>query len=252
MRVVSYNIRLGGGSRVPYLAQVIASLEPDIVLLQEATNPSAVDAIARAVGFAHTLRRPGWSVAALSREPVLAHEWHQPPRGSGFLALEPSGPDGLRLVNLHLTAGLSQRGERARLLQIADLIGWLGGAADHRTALVGDLNAIAPGDVPRVAGMPFWLRMLLRFDGGLQTDVHTRLAAAGWTDAFRHLSPGDPGSTMPAGAPHVRLDYVLVPGAVLPRVSSCAPAERELAARASDHLPLVTVIDDAERVGPAG
>ena len=243
MRIVSYNIRFGGERRVPYLIRVLASLEPDLVLLQEATNPSAVDAISLGTGLPHALRRPGWSVAALSREAVGAHEWHRPPRGRGFLALEPAGADGLRLVNVHLAAGLSRRGEGARLVQVADLIGWLGGAADSRTLLVGDLNAIAPGDIPHVAGMPFWLRMLLRFDGGFRTDVHTRLAAAGWIDAFRHLSPGDPGATLPAGSPQVRLDYALVPAAVLPRVRTCVPVERELAARASDHLPMLTVID---------
>ena len=104
------------------------------------------------------------------------------------------------------------------------LLEWAGGAADDNTLLVGDLNSVARGDVPRVAAMPLWLRLLLRFDGGIRTDVQDRLAAAGWVDAFRHLHPGDPGFTLPAVEPQIRLDYVLAPRPMLPLIRSCAPA----------------------------
>jgi exonuclease III len=108
---------------------------------------------------------------------------------------------------------------------------------------MGDLNSVARGDVPRVAAMPLWLRLLLRFDGGIRTDVQDRLAAAGWIDAFRHLHPADPGFTLPALEPQIRLDYALVPPLLLPSVTVCAPAlDAPLVARASDHLPLVTVL----------
>ena len=91
--------------------------------------------------------------------------------------------------------------------------------------------------------MPLWLRLLLRFDGGIRTDVQDRLAAAGWIDAFRHLHPDDPGFTLPALAPQVRLDYTLVPPGSADAVRACAPAlDAPLVARASDHLPLVTVL----------
>ena len=43
--------------------------------------------------------------------------------------------------------------------------------------------------------------------------------------------------------PQIRLDYVLVPPQLLPVVTVCAPAlDAPLVARASDHLPLVTVL----------
>jgi len=246
MRIVSYNIRFGGGRRLPYIAGVIDELGPDVVLLQEATNPTSVDELARRSGLPHALRRPGWSVAGLFREEPAAHRWHRPSRGRGFLEVVPAGEDavaGMRIVNLHLAAGLSRRGERARRAQVENLVEWLGGAADERTLLVGDLNAVARGDLPRVAGMPFWLRMLLRFDGGIRTEVLDRLGEAGWVDAFRHLNPGATGFTLPAGAPQVRLDYALVPPAIVPHVASCEPVASSIAPLASDHLPLLTVID---------
>ena len=92
--------------------------------------------------------------------------------------------------------------------------------------------------------MPLWLRLLLRVDGGIRTDVQDRLAAAGWVDAFRHLHPDDPGFTLPAVAPRIRLDYLLVPGALLPRVTVVRTGRRRAArGRASDHLPLVAEIE---------
>jgi endonuclease/exonuclease/phosphatase family metal-dependent hydrolase len=244
VRLVSYNIRFGGEGRLAFLGAVLAHLEPDVVLLQEATDPIAVDRIAHAAGLGHVYRRPGWTVAALSRDALVGHEWHRPGRSRGFVEVIPAGSPAIRLVGLHLPAGLSSRGERARLRSVDTLLGWAGGAVDDSTILMGDLNSVARGDVPSVAQMPLWLRLLLRFDGGIRTDVQDRLAEAGWVDAFRRLHPDDAGFTLPASSPQVRLDYSLVPPSLMPSVVSCAPAlDAPLVARASDHLPLVTVIE---------
>jgi exonuclease III len=90
--------------------------------------------------------------------------------------------------------------------------------------------------------MPFWLQLLLRLDGPIRTDVLDRLLSAGWVDVFRRLHPDEPGYTLPAAEPHVRLDYLLASPALLPRIERCEPAAHEDLARASDHLPLVAVI----------
>jgi endonuclease/exonuclease/phosphatase family metal-dependent hydrolase len=246
MRIVSYNIRFGGGPRVAFIGAVLAELQPDVVLLQEATDPTAVDRIARTAGLPHVYRRPGWGVAGMTRVPARGHAWHRPGRARGFLELAPAPADGepsLRLLGHHLPAGLSARGERARLRSVEELLAWAGGRADDNTLLIGDLNSVAPGDVPSIRAMPLWLRLLLRFDGGIRTEVQDRLAEAGWVDAFRHLHPDDPGFTLPALAPQVRLDYALVPRPLLDLVRACAPArDAAMVVRASDHLPLVTDI----------
>lgn len=245
VRLVSYNIRFGGGRRVALIGGVLAALRPDVVLLQEATDPIAVDRIARAAGLGHVFRRPDWSVAALTREAPDDLAWHRPGRARGFLEVDPAGADGLRLLGVHLPAGLSARGERARLRSVESLLAWAGGAADGRTVIVGDLNSVARGDEPVVRGMPLWLRLLLRVDGGIRTDVQDRLVAAGWVDAYRHLHPDEAGFTLPSASPGIRLDYLLVPRPLLARVIACAPAvDAPLAARASDHLPLVAEIAD--------
>ena len=247
LRIVAYNIRFGGGRRIPLLAATVASLKPDLVLLQEATNPMAVERLARDAGFGHVLQQTGWSVAALAREPPVSHTWHRPPRGRGFLEVEPAGGRGLRFLDVHLPAGLSLRGERARLRHVDALLEVMGGATGPSTSLLGDFNSVAPGDEPRVAAMPFWLRLLLRFDGGIRTDVLRRLLDAGWVDAYRHLHPTDAGFTLPPGAPSIRLDYLLVPELMLSRVARCEPASTlPLVDRASDHLPLVVELDTGD------
>lgn len=243
LRLVSYNIRFGGGRRVALLADVLGALDADLVVLQEATDARVVDRLGDALGLPHRLRRSGWSVAAMAREAPTSFAWHEPPHGRGFLTVTPGGTD-LRVAGVHLTSGLSARGELARMQQVEGLLTTLEGTATEQTVIVGDLNAVAHGDEPLVAGMPLWLRVLLRFDGGIRTDVLERLRRGGWRDAYRRLHPTDPGFTLPAPRPQVRLDYLLAPEALLPRIRICEPVrEGPLIARASDHLPLLAVIE---------
>jgi exodeoxyribonuclease-3 len=241
LRVVSYNIRFGGGRRVPLIAGVLGALDPDVVLLQEATNRHAIDRLAELTGLGHVEASPAVSVAALARDPFLATTWHAPPGVRAFLEFQPAASD-LRFIGLHMTSGLSRWGERLRLRHLEAIESVIGPRANDGTILLGDLNSVAPGDEPRVRRMPFWLQLLLRLDGPIRTDVLDRLLSAGWVDVFRRLHPDEPGYTLPAAEPHVRLDYLLASPALLPRIERCEPAAHEDLARASDHLPLVAVI----------
>jgi exonuclease III len=193
----------------------------------------------------------------LARLPVRSAEWHVSRPGRSALDVRidsgsngsgpAAGTSGIRLVGLHLSAGLSMRGERLRLIEVASLLRLLGSGDTSDAVLVGDFNSIAPGDIPRTRGMPLWLRLLLRVDGGIRTDVMTQLFSAGWIDAFRHLAPDDAGFTLPPADPSVRLDYVLVPVGLAPRLRACRPIEasavRGLVRLASDHLPLLAELD---------
>jgi exodeoxyribonuclease III len=242
LRVVSYNIRFGGGRRVPLIGAFLSRLEPDVVVLQEATDRYAVDRLAELTRLPHVASSPGVSVAALARSPFAATTWHSPQGIRAFLEFRPSASD-LRFIGLHLPSGMSGRGERIRIRQLEAMAPTIGPASADATVLIGDLNSVAPGDEPQVAAMPLWLRLLLRFDGPIRTEVLDRLLNAGWVDIFRQLHPDEPGYTLPAIAPQVRLDYLLAGPPVVPRIQSCEPADDAEFARASDHLPLVSVID---------
>jgi endonuclease/exonuclease/phosphatase family metal-dependent hydrolase len=243
LRIATYNVRFGGAGRKASIAAVLKSLRPDVVVLQEATDPATVAWIGPEVGLTHVVAVPGRSVAALSREPIET-TWHD--LGRGRQALEISlGSDLPRIIGVHLSAGLSGWGERRRRIEVLRLIEQVGATGGpDRTMLVGDFNAISPGDGPLLRLLPRWIRILLRFDGGIRTEVMASLAAAGFTDGYRLMHADDPGFTMPAVEPSVRLDYFMLGSAVRPLLVSCERQTKGTqSALASDHLALVAEFD---------
>ena len=244
LRIASYNIRFGGIGRAEAIGAALAELRPDVVILQEATHRPTVEAIAERLELATVIAEPGRSVAVLSRIPIGTTSWH--PLGFGHSAIELGLAD-LRIFGVHLSAGLSRRGERRRQVQVAHLLGLIAtSGSSARTAIVGDFNAITPGDAPTIALLPRWIRILLRFDGGIRTEVMAGLIEAGYCDAYRRLHPDLPGFTMPSVEPSVRLDYVMLGSGLLPGLRACdAMSAGAASALASDHLALVAELDPA-------
>ena len=245
LRLVSYNIRFGGRGRVPSLAGVLRPLAPDVLVLQEASDRATVDRLASDLRLTVVSAEPGSSVAILARIPVGRPVRRTLRAGRTCVTLDLADL-GVRIVGVHLSAGLSRRGETIRLLEVNELLRVVEAAGGvGRTLLVGDLNAIAPGDRPVIGRLPRWIRILLRFDGGIRTDVLSTLLAAGFTDTFRLLHPEAAGATMPATAPTVRLDYVLAGDALARLIASCdaVPVDPVQAIQASDHLPILAVVD---------
>jgi endonuclease/exonuclease/phosphatase family metal-dependent hydrolase len=246
VRIASYNIRKGGSRRREAIAEVLTALDADVTVLQEATDPEVVGWLARKVGYQFWTSRPDHSVALLARgEPDDVH-WHV--MGLNRTFIEARLPGGIRLFAIHLSSGLSRRGERRRLGELTEILKVAGDEDDRkRTMIVGDFNSIAPGDSLKLASLPRWIRMLLRLDGGIQTEVIAGVRAAGFIDAYRRFEPHD-GATLPSVAPVVRLDYFMVGEDVAPAVRSCSIAtlSSSLMTTASDHLPLVTVLDTGD------
>jgi endonuclease/exonuclease/phosphatase family metal-dependent hydrolase len=306
LRLVSYNIRFGGRGRDGLIADVLGKLEPDVVILEEATDPRVVESIGARLDMREVMARPDHSIAAMGRVRLYGADWQVYRRGRAVLQL--GLPDhGLRLLGVHLSAGMSWRGERIRIVEAGRLLEGIQGAAppglgigtpgpalagipaaepqaehvpateaapltDHpvetgptappattksgeqvrpprQTVVVGDFNSVAPGDAPVIRRMPLWLRLLLRFDGGIHTRVIQMFLDAGFVDGYRRLSPEALGFTMPAINPSVRLDYAMLSPDLVPRLRACVPVEPDgltsPIVRASDHLPLLTVLDAA-------
>jgi exonuclease III len=270
LRLVSYNIRFGGRRRRQLIADVLRSTGPDLVVLQEAVDPDVVAWLGSELELPDVVAEAGRSVAALSRVPLVDPTWHVARPGRSFLELRLPDRD-LRVFAVHLSAGLSGRGERRRAVEAEQLLLRVAAAPDRgrRSVLVGDFNAIAPGDGPTVARLPMWIRILLRFDGGIRNEVMTRLLEGDFVDAFRRLHPTEHGCTMPAIDPSVRLDYALIGAGLVDALRACRPVSVENLADgggsdrpadpaltagpsnalrlalplASDHLPLLTVLD---------
>ena len=245
VRIATYNVRKGGRKRRGFLADVVGALDADVTVLQEATDPNVVRHIAEATGSQVVIHAPGRSVAVISRLPVAEARWHRLARARSFVEVELADV-GVRVLGVHMSAGLSGRGERRRMGEVQRLLATA--CAEHdgdRTVIAGDFNAIAPGDLSAVVRLPAWIRLLLRVDGGIGTTVIGTVLAEGFTDAFRRQNPDVVGATMPVAAPSVRLDYLMLGRDLAPALVACSHGSVELPSllAASDHLPVVADLD---------
>jgi exodeoxyribonuclease-3 len=247
IRLLSYNIRHGGAGREPRLSEVIASCAPDIVVFQEATRPAVIETLAERTGMPHCGAMPRLSLGFMSRVPIARHEWHRPRVSRhAFLELELTH-NRFRVFGVHLSAVHAAWTERRRTFELRALLANIAADVERRDglhALVGDFNTLAPGDVFDPRKLPGRLRALVWLSGGrIRWRTIQLVLDAGYADAFRALHPADAGWTFPTWHPHVRLDYLFVPSAHIARVQSCEVVATDAAREASDHFPLLSVLD---------
>lgn len=243
-RVLSYNICRGGAGKEEQLAAVIAAVNPDLVVLQEATTAAVIEKIAARTGMPQWASSKGESLAFMSRRKVRHFEWHHPRMSRhAFLEIDP-GPGELRIFGVHLSALYSAWTERHRVIELRAL---LANIARHQRGfhlLVGDFNTLAPGDLLDFRKLPNRLRALVWLSGGkIQWRTIQLVLDAGYIDAYRVGHGGATGYTFPSWAPHVRLDYVFTPAGYSSRIHSCEIFTHPAAPAASDHLPLLAEVD---------
>jgi len=245
LRLLSYNVRFGGRRREALIAEVIRAVAPDLVVFQEATDPTVVERLARETNMPVWAARRDHSLAYISRAEVAHHEWYHP-RGSkhSFLEVVLAGSEA-RVFGLHLRAMHSKWTERQRAREIRAL---LEGIEQHQHGfhvLVGDFNTLAPGELLETQRMPRWIRALVWLSGrDIQRETIQVVLDAGYTDAYRAHHPLERGSTFPTWDPHIRFDYVFVPEAFAARVTACeVVTEPAVVADASDHFPLLAHLD---------
>ena len=238
MRIVSYNIRFGGKGREGYIAQVLDSTKPDVVILVEANDPQVMQTLAQELGFPYFDSRQSYSVAFLSRIPPKSYQWHQLTSiRTPFLEL--GFEDDFRIIGVHLTAQLTRWKEQQRLHEVRQLI-QLVDSLKSPHLLIGDFNAVAPGDRVAFSRMPIWLKLMIGLNGGVQSRALGTLIKHGYIDVFRHLHPDDHGYTLPPPRPNTRLDYAFVPTNLIGRIEDCSVVRQPDAVNvASDHYPLL-------------
>jgi exodeoxyribonuclease-3 len=240
LRLLSYNIRYGGSGREELIASVIRASAPDVVLLQEATNPKVVEQIARSLGMKQWGSRSGQSLGFMSRDPVEHVDWHKPRVSRhAFLEIVPSGGR-WRVFGLHLSAVHAAWTERRRWYELRALLTTIQQHQHGPHALVGDFNTIAPGEFLDIRHLPAHLKALVWLSGGtIRWRTIEQVLKAGYRDAFRHLQPDLVGLTFPTWRPHVRLDYLFVPERLLDHVGKCQVVTEGDVKEASDHFPLI-------------
>jgi exodeoxyribonuclease-3 len=254
LKLLSYNIRFGGGGREQALAETIVAAAPDIVVFQEAIDPRVIERLSAATKLPYWAARRSHSIGFLSRQEIEYYEWHYPAGSKhSFLEIVPAGTK-TRIFGLHLSARFSKWDERRRAREIRSLLDGIKRHQDGFHVLLGDFNALAPGEVLELERLPAWIRALIWISGRkLQRETIQLMLDAGYGDGFRRLHPDDKGYTFPTWDPHVRLDYVFVPKVFVNRLVKCEvitePKERVRAA--SDHCPLAVELntDDADGSG---
>jgi endonuclease/exonuclease/phosphatase family metal-dependent hydrolase len=240
LRLLSYNIRYGGTGREEPIAAVIRACRPDIVMLQEATDPKVVETLADKSELPHWGARAGHSTGFLSRFPVAHHAWHSPLGARHpFLEVVLEGFP-VRVFGLHLSAWFSKWSERRRAREIRLL---LDGIKEHQGGfhlIAGDFNALAPGERLQVAQMPRWIRAMVWVSGrDIARETIQVMLDEHYADVWRRLHPGMDGYTFPTWSPHVRLDYIFTPERYMARIPECTVVTMPPdAATASYHYPL--------------
>lgn len=239
-RLLTYNIMHGGRGRSDAIARVINACTPDLVLLQEATDPPTIERIAAATGMAEWRAFTRQSLGFLSRRPVAFSEWIRPRISRhAFIEVVPEG-EGLRLFGVHLSAVHAAWTERRRVMELRALMHSVARHQDGFHVLGGDFNTLAPGEVLDMQRLPLRLRPFVWLSGGqIRWRTIQTVLDAGYVDAYRLKHPNDPGPTLPTSNPHLRLDYVFVPRQYSERVLACDVVRHTDTIKASDHYPVL-------------
>lgn len=245
MKLLSWNIQHGGGTRITRICDAIVAHDADLVILSEfRTGPGA--------RIQAALTSAGWPFSA-STNPIGSDN------GIAVFARTPFTA---------VTPAVAPPENAVRWLDI-DLPAWGFG--------VGALHIITsvpkqPGP-PGVAKTRFWEAVIAQaqertqspfvFVGDLNTGQHRidergrtfvcaqhfgRMTECGWTDAWRHFNGSEleatwisHGRNATVGNPF-RLDHAFVSPALMPRVTSCKYSHAEREAKVSDHSILLMEI----------
>jgi endonuclease/exonuclease/phosphatase family metal-dependent hydrolase len=246
VRVVTYNILDDGIGREAQIARVLATLSPDIVLLQEVAGERLARDLATQLSMAYYVA-PGNSwrqVALLSRLPILAAQSHHPrPIHRAVLqaSLGTLSGERLHILGVHLRAArlLPMETQRVRETQVIARI--LAQIQSEMVLVAGDFNACAPHDRVNVKDWTAWMRWSLFAQAGLIPRWALRsLLRNGLVDCFRRLHSEDDGFTLPASAPNMRLDYIFASLYLAERLRAYWVVEEPVEVlTASDHRPVV-------------
>lgn len=245
VKLLTYNIRFGGRKRERELAEVIRAAAPDIVVFQEAIDPDVIKRLAEATDLPFWAARREHSIGYISRLETSHHEWHYPAGAKhSFLEIVLSSNE-TRIFGLHLSSMFSKWSERRRVRELQALLKSIERHQQGFHVLVGDFNTLAPGEILDVRRMPAWIRGLVWLSGrDIGRETIQLMKDSNYTDGYRLLHPSDKGCTFPVWDPHLRLDYVFVPGGFSERLIQCEViTQPNVATKASDHFPLLAHLD---------
>ena len=159
LRVVTYNILLGGREREDLIAGVLRRADADVIALQEVCNLDFAAALAERLGMEALLGEPSESppschTAILTRRPVRRWDNRTHPGRMLRSHLEceiETGWDSMPVIGvhcLHLAARFGERnkGEARRMRELTAVLEDIGERPPAPHLIAGDFNSVAPGD----------------------------------------------------------------------------------------------------------
>jgi exodeoxyribonuclease III len=252
MRVMTYNIWDGGDERLHLIPEVIRAQQADVVALEEATNRAHAEALARELGMTLFFgeANSAWHIAWLSRLPVTHSQNHQLPILTKTLVeieVEWEGAP-LQLFATHLNSERSAQAEDHRAAEVRAILQTLlercgsheGDESDGtRQLLVGDFNARAPQAAqPPLDSLSDDARARAEKIYAVPRLAVPLVLEAGYRDSYQTQHPQEQGYTFKAWEPVARLDYIFASPEMARRLRACDRVTSDLAAKASDHLPV--------------
>ena len=240
LKIATYNIHkcvgLDRRQSVERIARVIRQIDPDVVALQEVVRQfgrhddhDQAAALAERLGMqmlmGTAIEGPDFEYGnvVLTRMPVAGHEKYDlscrsyEPRTIQRVDIEIDGGL-LHFYNTHLGTTYAERCEQSRRLAHTDA--FFGSHPEHPQVLVGDFNDWFQGTPSRLLGDHLY-------------------------EATRHMKP-----TYPSVAPVLRLDRIYVNHHV--RARRVWAHTTPLARLASDHVPIVAVLEPSLAESGAG
>jgi endonuclease/exonuclease/phosphatase family metal-dependent hydrolase len=250
LKVLTYNLEFGGRDRLEAIYELLAYINADVIGLTEADDQEVVQTLAERLGLNHVWGRGSGErhIALLSRYPIQQWQvYNKPPLTQGALEAQlqlPTGP--LAIYVVHFLPFLLLPLEIRRWQAVGKLLEIIRGNAPVPHLIIGDVNAIGPGDRVLQHKNPARMRrvMLLQLRLIFRLAI-PRLLRAGYTDCFRHLHPHEHGFTWWTINPTTRYDYIFADPQMLPQLQTCHVVEDHPAIRhASDHFPLLAEFGD--------
>jgi len=179
-RILSYNILVGGKRRVDQLTKIMSSTQPDIVGLVEATSRQTIEEIANRLGMQYRMsgsytHGEDWQTALLSRLPIVeTHVYKRSDRLTHPLfeaSIEEEDGRKLTVFITHLAAAFSQGrgGDSIRRREVQEILRIMTPKQGTPHLLMGDFNAIAPGDRLKASML---MRYLVAIDLQRRQNLH--------------------------------------------------------------------------------
>lgn len=165
VRLLTLNILLGGSGREERITGVLQRSGADVIALQEVSDSAMLRRIAERLEMRPIIGQSsdgrGVNVAVLTRLPVVDHRnhKHRTMLRSHLEVTVEAGGYLLRVHALHLPArfGEKNKGEARRMRELDAILGDIHRAHAVPHVLLGDFNALAPGD--HVEATRFFRRM---------------------------------------------------------------------------------------------